>query len=115
MEPWAPTGENACGIVPHLSAADHITAGTGLVLGLPMLSKPLKQRASRRIVDAVADVVCFGWVPNVKVAQIELEALKTVQQTGGGAYGRLIACQCAVLAIGGKRRSMNAERSPEWT
>jgi hypothetical protein len=73
---WAPTGENGCGIVLRLSAADHITAGTCLVLGLSMLSEPLKQRASRRIVDAVADVVRFGWVPNVKVAHIELDALR---------------------------------------
>jgi hypothetical protein len=73
---WVPTGENACGIVLRLSAADHITAGTSLVLGLSMLSEPLKQRVSRRIVDAVADVVRFGWVPNVRMAQIELEALR---------------------------------------
>ena len=44
---WAPTGENAYGIVLRLSAADHMTAGTSLVLGLSMLSWPLKQRASR--------------------------------------------------------------------
>ena len=73
---WAPTGENACGVVLRLSAADRVTAGTSLVLGLSMLSGSLKQRASRRIVDAVAEVVRFGWVPNVKVAQIELEALR---------------------------------------
>jgi hypothetical protein len=73
---WAPTGENACGIVLRLSDADHTTAGTCLVLGLSMLSEPLKQRASRHIVDAVADVVRFGWVPNAKVAHIELDALR---------------------------------------
>jgi hypothetical protein len=72
---WAPTGEKACGMVLRLSAADHIAVGASLILGLSMLSEPLKQRASHRIVEAVAEVVRFSWVANASTTQIELEAL----------------------------------------
>lgn len=73
---WLPTTETAWGVVLRLSPSDLAKIGTKIVLGLSMLSESLKQRAAGCITIAVAETVGFRWLPNNKVAETELEALR---------------------------------------
>ena len=68
--------EKAYGVVLRLSTSDLAEAGTGLVLGLWTWDPSIHQRATTSLANAIAETVRFDWIPNHKIAQTELEALK---------------------------------------